>query len=225
MNNIDSKVLESLLINEEDLIPANEGIGQDLASIFIPGIILVGGALAYNKYLEKKEDKMKAQKNAAAKKKYEEENYVFIKELNNRYHFMVSNDAYNKFINSILSDMEKDIKKMVSVANRDSKRFQVIADKLKSKWNYSDNEIKALGLGANYYKCYDVDDYWVIIEDQDVACVDDLHYTITEALNAKAMQDKRYNLVSLSNGDGDEGCVYYNYFSYETMKKKYPGIT
>lgn len=222
MEYLDSKILESFIIEGEDLTSANEGIAHDLASVVIPGIILVGGSIAYTKYLEKKEDKMKAQKKSDTKKKDEEEKYALIEELNDKYHFMASTDAYNKFIDSILSDMEKDIKKMVSAANRDSKRFQAIADELKSRWNYSDNEIKALGLGPNYYKCRDEGDYWNIIEDQDVACIDDLHYVITDALEAKAMQDKRYKLITLSNGDGDEGCVYYDYYSYETMKKKYP---
>lgn len=227
MEFVDYKCLESLLIEgEENLMIdindydiANEKISSATAEL-IAGIIMAGGAIVYQKYKENKTKSQSIIKNQNAEKQRQSKISEDIRELDNKYHFMASSNDYDKFIKSTLNDIEKDIKKMVNVANRDTKRFNAIKEKLK-KNGFDDMEIKALGLGPGYYKCIDsLEDYWIIIEDQDVACVDDLHYAITEALEAKATQDKRYSIFNFTNGDGDEGCVYYSYPSYEQIKKR-----
>lgn len=218
---VDSKVLENLMIDEDIIVTEASSATIDL----IGGAILIGGALAYTKYKEGKKEKQRTINSQQLKQQRDTKAFTDFKDLNEKFNFMESKESYNKFIQKILDDMENDIKKMVATANRDKARFEKIKNKLRDTFDYSDSDIKQLRLGPGYYKCYtDGDDYWVIIEDQDVACVDDLHYAIVEALEAKASQDKRYSLISLSNGDGDEGCVYYNYSSYDALKKKYPNI-
>ena len=62
----------------------------------------------------------------------------------------------------------------------------------------------------------------IIIPDQDIALCCELHWNIAEKLNT--LNDPNLTFVSFSNGDGDEGCVYFNYLPYNIVFERYPGL-
>lgn len=122
------------------------------------------------------------------------------------------NDQSTKknFKDKLLRDTETKIKKMVAVANKD----KVLFDSLKKKIidEYGEEEKYLISqLKPGYFTAEEEGDYWVIIENQEVAIECDLHYQIAEALNKLKSTDDRYNFIHFSNGDGDEGCVYYTW--------------
>ena len=114
------------------------------------------------------------------------------------------------FKNKLLSDTEIKIKKMVAVANKDKSLFDALKKKITDEYGESEKYLISQ-LKPGYFTAEEEGDYWVIIENQEIAIECDLHYQIAEALNNLKSTDDRYNFIYFSNGDGDEGCVYYNW--------------
>lgn len=62
---------------------------------------------------------------------------------------------------------------------------------------------------------FDDEGYWVILNTQDMACACDFHWEIADALKMKYSNP----IISFHNGDGDEGCVYINYPTYDDLQR------
>ena len=183
-NHANSKVLESLLIPEDNLDIANEGL-KDLFSKII--------GVRQNNYNKPNKDKSSE----------------FINSLKDKYNL---NDEVSKkkFKDKLLSDTELKIKKMVAIANKDKEIFDKVKASIIKDYGDSEKElIKSLKPG--YFTVYEEGDNWVIIEDQLVSIYCDLHDDIAESLNKLKTTDERYNFISFNTGDGDEGCVYYDW--------------
>lgn len=229
MEFVDYKCLESLLIEGEEI--AIEGLSEKTKGNLTIGAIgmaiLAVIGLNISDYKKDKIYKSQVKANNEIKKKN-------LEIVNNKYNLStMSENDYKQFISKIQKESESYIKKMVNKANHDSEYIKSVRNKFIERYkdpdtgeleSYDKETLKYLKSG--YFKAdWDADGYWVIIEDQDVATSGSyLHCDIAEALNAKYSELSTSKIIEFSFGDGDEGCVYFNYVSYETMKKKFSEV-
>lgn len=215
---MDSKALESFLIPEDNIAT------EDL----IDGIINVTNFILTPLYKIRDYDKNKAEK-AEAKLKDEQRKKKLQEEINNlvalnkRYHFLDSESNYNKQLKIAYDFAGKKIRQYVNIANKDTKAFNELKSEVLKKYG-NDSTTQALikELKPGYFTCQDEGEYWSIIPDQYIALCCDLHYNIAERLNE--LDDINLIFASFTNGDGDEGCVYFNYLPYNILFEKYPGL-
>lgn len=196
MKFVDHKCLEALLIEDYDI--ATEGrIAEMLLSAIGRG----------NLYQKRETEKAKAKANKAFADKQKAEKEAAKKALYEKYNL---NDpkAKEDFKKLLMKDIDSKIKKMVNVANKNAKLFEETKKKILDRYDNDESECRDLlkVLKPGYFKAEYDGDYYLIIEDQEIACVCDLHCDIVEAL--RCISDDRYQFASFSYGDGDEGCVY-----------------
>lgn len=200
---MDSKCLESFLIPEE--IATESGISDIIGPAILLAFIGLGGL-----YKQHKEENAKAKANKVAADKQKAEKEATKKALYEKYN-LDDPKAKEAFEKSLMKDIDNKIKKMVNAANKNIKLFEELKKKVLELY---DNDKSACNdilseLKPGYFKAdYDNEGYYVIIEDQEVACICDLHCDIVEALECINSKDDRYYFASFSFGDGDEGCVY-----------------
>lgn len=148
--------------------------------------------------MKEKREVKKTEKEATKKALYEKYNLDNPK----------ARDAFKK---SLMKDIDSKIKKMVNTANKDTELFEDLKKEILERYNNDKSACNDIlrELKPGYFKAdYDNDGYYVIIEDQEVACVCDVHCNIVYALSCLSSKDDRYYFTSFSFGDGDEGCVY-----------------
>lgn len=180
-------------------------------------------------------DKFKSLKNNKKSEKIDPEKKKKFEIANNKYKFSTMNkDQYENFINKIQKEAESYIKTAVNKANHDIEYLKKVRsdfaeyNALMNMETGDSGDNKTLkSIKPGYFKCRWNGEYWEIIEDQEVANCCDLHCNIVEALNNKYSELSSAKIVWFSYGDGDEGCVYFDFASYESMKKKFNevGIT
>ena len=228
-----SDVLESYLI------PAEEALSQEtkesLASIGIMTVIVaaLGISQKFKEHKQRKADK-------AAADRVNRESQIKLKEafkkVDQKYNLSsMSKDEYSKFVNKKYDEIIKDIEKILRPLNNrkiiEEYKSTYIAD-LK-KWaeeandpHKYDDDIKE----ANFYfkpglfrieeNC--IPDYVCIIAgDQAINThCGDVCDKVATALEVKYSEFCDAGLFGVGTGDGDEGSVYPEFVSYETMRKR-----
>ena len=180
-------------------------------------------------------DKFKSLKNNKKPEKIDPEKKKKLEIANNKYKLStMTEDQYENFINKIQKEAESYIKTAVNKANHDIEYLKKVRNdfveynSLINMETGDSEDIKTLkSIKPGYFKCHWDGEYWEIIEDQEVANCCDLHCNIVEALNTKYSELSSAKIVWFSYGEGDEGRVYFDFASYESMKKKFNevGIT
>ena len=215
---MNSKVLESFLIPEEKI--ATEDLFDGIMNV--TNFILTP-LYKIRDYNENKDKRAEAKLRDEQRKKQLQEDINNLVALNKRYHFLDSESNYNKHIKNAHAFADKKIRQYVNLANKDAKAFAELRSKVLKAYGddvASESQFKYLKPG--YFTCQDEWDYWIIIPDQDIALCCELHWNIAEKLNT--LNDMNLTFVSFSNGDGDEGCVYFNYLPYNIVFERYPGL-
>ena len=174
-------------------------------------------------------DKFKSLKNNKKPEKIDPEKKKKLEIANNKYKFSTMNkDQYENFINKIQKEAESYIKTAVNKANHDIEYLKKVRNdfaeynalmNMETGDSVDNKTLKSIKPG--YFKCRWNGEYWEIIEDQEVANCCDLHSNIVEALNNKYSELSSAKIVWFSYGEGDEGCVYFDFIQYENMKKKF----
>lgn len=213
MEYINSKCLESLLIAEEGFF---DKMDDDAKSAFLSllvttGIIgIFGGYSAYKQYKAEKAGKSSLHRSQNNKQS------EFAK-FNSQYHFEnMSKPEYDKYIDNTIKSADKDVKTIVSTANKNKEYINKIKEKyIRTNEDNIDNDVLVSFKPGMFGSTFEEGYYWVIIDDQDVAGVCDFHYEVADALKMKYSNP----IISFDNGDGDEGCVYIQYPSYDGLQR------
>ena len=220
-----------VVINARKYSKASESFSSDSSIVtedLFDGIINVTNFILtplykIGDYNENKDKRAEAKLRDEQRKKQLQEEINNLVTLNKRYHFLDSESNYNKHIKNAHAFADKKIHQYVNLANKDAKAFAELRSKvLKAYGDDVASEPLFKSLKPGYFTCQDEWDYWVIIPDQDIALCCELHWNIAEKLNT--LNDPNLTFVSFSNGDGDEGCVYFNYLPYNIVFERYPGL-
>ena len=180
-------------------------------------------------------DKFKSLKNNKKPEKIDPEKKKKLEIANNKYKLStMTEDQYKQFISKVQKEANSFVKQMVSKANHDrgyiinlrNEFIKEYKDKDTGKLDEDSKELLSY-IKPGYFMSNWDNDHWEIIEDQLIALICDLHTEIVESLNSKYPELSDAKIAWFSYGEGDEGCVYFDFASYESMKKKFNevGIT
>ena len=221
---------------EAYLIPANEALDNNskekLAEIGIMAAIVavLGISQKFKNRKLKKEQDAKNKVTSEAREKFMKEAFA---KVDQKYKLSsMTEQEYKNFINKFLDQLEIDLKKILkplnSKENINAVKDSYIKDlknwykdnpkELENEIAYAEREFRP-GLFKIVENC---GQYICIIDgDQDIntACgsvVDE----VAEALELKYSDFVDAGLFSIGTGDGDEGCIYPEFVSYETMRKR-----
>lgn len=212
MNSFNSNRLESLLIAEEGFGKLDDDAKAAFLSLLLTsGLIGIFGGLAAYKQ-RKVEKKQAATLHANDNKKKDE----FVK-FNNQYHFEnMSETEYDKYIQSVIANADKDVKAIVKAANKNKEYINSCKEKYIR--NYKDKVDKSLlpeFKPGMFYSDFDEEGYWIIMDSQEMADACDFHYEIADTLRMKYSNP----IINFDNGEGDEGCVYIDYPTYNGLQR------
>ena len=246
MNNY-ATVLESYLIPAQEGEYLNElkdiaksqikEAGKEILPMFGVFGIMCAALGIYSKIKNYKDKKASQAKMKASDEYYERARKDAFNKLDTKYKFsaMTKND-YNKFIDNMYDEIIRDISKMLKPLNSKeilNKYKEKYISKYKKMASYSsnphkyDDDIKDADKwfrpGLFKIVANDIPDYVCIIDgDQEIntfchaVCED-----VAEALELKYSEFCAAGLFGVGTGDGDEGCVYPEFVSSETMRKRY----
>ena len=176
------------------------------------------------------------QKQKASDEAHERAMKAVFDKLDTKYKFSsMTKDQYYEFTNKMDDQIENDIRKLLKplnskeVLNEIKERY---INKLQKWYSADPKTLKEEIAEANrifkpglFKLVENGGDYICIIDgDQDVRCscyAAGINNDIAEALELKYAEFANAGLFSVGIGDGDEGCVYPYFISYETMRKRY----
>lgn len=218
------------------LIPANEALSdkakESLASIGIMTVICAALGISQKLKNRKKEKEEKA-KNKAIQEKHDQALKEAFDKIDKTYKLSsMSKDEYRAFLKKMYIQVENDLRKILKPLNSkevlDRLKEDYINDvksyykddpnKLKQEISYANNTFK-----PGLFKIYDnAGDYICITgTDQDINVIcSGVIGGVADALELKYSDFCDAGLFSVGTGDGDEGSVYPDFVSYETMRKR-----
>lgn len=218
------------------LIPANEALSdkakESLASIGIMTVICAALGISQKLKNRKKEKEEKA-KNKAIQEKHEQALKEAFDKIDKIYKLSsMTKDEYRAFLKKMYAQVENDLRKILKPLNskevldrlkedyiNDAKSYyKDDPNKLKQEISYANNVFK-----PGLFKIYEnAGDYICITgTDQDINVIcSGVIADVAEALELKYSDFCDAGLFGVGTGDGDEGCVYPDFVSYETMRKR-----
>lgn len=207
------KYNKSTVIATESLATAIGGPALLVSLLYVIGVNIRD----YKKNKEKKEwekkEKLKRVENAKNKDPNKKsENELLIEKYN-----LNDPEALKKFKETMLKDTELQLKKMVRVLNKDKSLFDKIKQTYSEAWkddiDVIQDELDELKPNTNYFVVKrEGDYYWAICQNQMVASYSGVCWDLAEAMNSLHLKDNRYALMAFDAGDGDEGCVYADFY-------------
>ena len=218
------------------LIPAEEAMSDDskatLASMGIMAVIVaaLGISQKFKQRKLEKESKSKSYAQQESREKFLKESF---QKIDQKYKLSsMSKDEYKDFIIKMEDQIEIDVRKILRPLNSKEVLNKLKEDYIKGCKNwfkddpkYLESEIKNAenSFRPGLFKIVEnAGEYiWIVGGDQSInthcgGIVED----VAEALELKYSDFVNAGLFSVGTGDGDEGCIYPYFVSYETMRKR-----
>ena len=221
---------------ESYLIPANEALSTEtkdaLVSIGVSAAIFAALGIS-QKLKDRKAKKDQLAKNKANNETREKALKEAFAKVDQKYKLSsMTKDEYKKFIAKMEDQLEIDVRKILKPLNSKELLNKLKEDYINDYKDYYKDDPKKLESEIAYaerefrpglFKIYENagQDICIVGSDQDISmtCMGVVS-DVAEALELKYSDFVDAGLFSVGTGDGDEGCIYPEFVSYETMRKR-----
>lgn len=240
-----SDILESYLIPAEEGAWLNElkdtaksqikEAGKEILPMFSAFAIMCAALGIYSKYKDYKDKKDRQAKTNASNEAHERAMKEAFTKIDSKYKFSsMTKNEYRAFTAKMDDQIEDDIRKLLKPLNSKDILNKIKEEYIKKLHHWYDDDSKTLReeiaeankiFKPGLFKLVENGgDYICIINgDQDVcsSCYGfGINDDVAEALELKYSDFVNAGLFGVGTGDGDEGCVYPEFVTYETMRKR-----